>query len=277
MDAFEFFVLLGSCFAAWKFFTAWYPPILSSWPSGRGANEKAALLLLPVIAFVMVLGTLLTLASFDVVTDVFWVFFYVALGFAWLWPGVLAMNAFFDLSMRDDILGMNNRAAMPAFSGGFLALAILYAGANVGDGPGWWCVLFAGGLGLAAWVALAMGVNALTHVFERVTVGRDAACGVRLGSYLLASGILLGRASAGDWTSAGMTVVEFASGWPVLVVALFAVAGERLFIRLADDRDTPGSFMASSVILGALLIFLAVAGAVLTPLSTGGTVLWKPE
>jgi len=32
-------------------------------------------------------------------------------------------------------------------------------------------------------------------------VERDIGCGARIGGYLLGSGIILGRTSAGDWTS----------------------------------------------------------------------------
>jgi len=277
MDGFEVLIFIGSFFTVWKFFSQWYAPIFHAWPRERGQIKRTVLSALPMVSLFIILFTLTSVASFDVVNEPLWVIFYTVLGVAWLWLGVFIMNAVFDLSKNDDVLNMDNQAALLAYSGGFLGLTLIYAGANVGDGPGWWCVVFAGGIGLAAWVALALLVNVLTGIFERVTVERDTACGVRLGSYLLASGIILGRASAGDWTSASMTVVEFASGWPVLVIALFAIVGERIFTGVDNGHEKPGAYLPSSIILAVLLLFLAALSVALTPLATGGAVLWKPE
>lgn len=62
---------------------------------------------------------------------------------------------------------------------------------------------------MTAWFIVNQLMNIFTQVFERITVGRDLYCGIRYGAYLLASGLILGRASAGDWTSLYMTIVEF--------------------------------------------------------------------
>ena len=256
------------------FLLSWYKAILTSWPFGRGIVEKTVLAFLPVAAFLVIVATLLSVASFDVVNEPFWVFFYIVLGFAWLWIGTLMMSACLDLSWKDDILNMNNRAALFAFVGGFLGLTIIYAGANVGDGPGWWCVVFAGGLGVVAWVVLAWILNLGTHALERITVERDVACGIRFGCYLLASGIILGRASAGDWTSAAMTVIEFGSGWPALPLVVFAGIGERMLAGLGKEQDAVGGNVLGSVILGGLLIVFAVASIIITPLIQGGVSLW---
>ena len=229
MDEGEFIVFVVSGVLAAVFLMKWYKPIVLSWPAERGIAAKIVLGNLPVAALCIIVPTLLTMAASDVVNDPIFIVFYVALGVAWLYLGTFIMGIFFDLSWRDDILNLNNTAALFAFAGGFLGLAIIYAGANAGDGPGWWCVLEAGGLGLMAWVAVAVVVNLLTRVSERITVGRDVACGVRFGCFLLASGIILGWAASGDWTSSYMTVVEFGVGWPVLPLAAVAVMGEWAF------------------------------------------------
>lgn len=56
------------------------------------------------------------------------------------------ITCFFDLSWKDDILNGNNKSALAAFAGGFLGAAAIYAAANIGDGPGWWCFLLASGV-----------------------------------------------------------------------------------------------------------------------------------
>ena len=231
MDVGELGVFLLSGFLTVRFLMKWYAPIFFAWPAERGVLEKNVLGFLPIAALCVIVPTLLTLASFDVVDDPTFILFYIAFGFAWLYGGIYIMDALFDLSWRDDILGMNNKSALYAFAGGFLGLTAIYAGANVGDGPGWWCVLFAGGLGVVAWVALALLINFTTHVFERITVERNVASGVRFGCYLLASGIILGWASSGDWTSFSMTVIEFGIGWPAVPLAVIAMTCELLFLR----------------------------------------------
>ena len=262
MDGFELIVFALSGFLTLRFLFKWYHATLFSWPFGRGKSKKIVLGLLPVAAFFIIMSTLETWASFDVVDDSFWIFFYIVLGFAWLWLGVLAMGAFFDLSWQDDILSMNNKAALYAFGGGFLGLTVIYAGANIGDGPGWWCVVFAGGRGLVAWIALAWAVNLFTNMFERVTVERDVFAGLRFGAFLLASGIILGRASAGDWTSFSMTVVEFLDGWPMLPLTLFAVMGEQLFFK---ERDAENDHAILSTVWGTALVVIAVACVIWLP------------
>ena len=231
MDLSEIFVLLFSGFLAGKFLLNWYATLMLAWPGERGEWEKAVLALLPFLALLIIVTTLKTWASFDVVDSLLWISFYTVLGFAWLWLGVLSMSAFFDISWQDDMLNVNNKAALWAFSGGFLGLTVNYAGANVGDGPGWWCVVFTGGLSLALWIALGSLLNHFTDVFERITVEKNLPCGIRFGLFLLLNGILLGNASAGNWTSVQITLVEFAVAWPVLPLTLLAIVIERLCVK----------------------------------------------
>ena len=68
--------------------------------------------------------------------------------------GITAL-ALCDLSARDDVVERSNRAAIPAIAGGLLAITLCFAGGNIGDGPGWWVVMFCGVLStgtlLLAW------------------------------------------------------------------------------------------------------------------------------
>jgi hypothetical protein len=170
------------------------------------------------------------------------------------------MSCFFDLSWIDDVINLNNQAALPAIIGGFLGLTIIYSGANIGDGPGWWCVIFAGGMGLVSWLFLGAGICMADKVSERITVERDLGCGIRFGCYLLASGIILGRASGGDWTSFYMTVVEFYDvydRWPVLLLAAIEAVVERLYLIQAK-KSSGNDTVFSSLFWGAFYITFAV-------------------
>ena len=195
MDGSELAVFMISMALTFVYIAKWYYSIASAWPKEHGILGKAVLGFLPAVALVAMLSVLTTLASFDVVGSTFFITFYVFLGFPWLWLGELAMRSFFDISLADDILQMDNKSALLTFAGGFLGVTAIYSAANIGDGPGWWCVVFAGGLGFVAWVTLALAAGRLSHAFERVTVGRDVPCGIRFGCFLLACGIIIGRAS----------------------------------------------------------------------------------
>lgn len=267
MDGFELIIFLFSGYYSLKGTFSWYKKLAGIWHSEQNKIVKSVFGFLPILSFAIILYTLRVLASFDVVGDFIYLIFYILLGFAWVFIGLKLMFYFFDLSWIDDALDNNNKAAVFTITGAFLGLVLIYSGANVGDGPGWWCVIFAGGLGLISWIALGLIMNKYTRVFERVSVDRDIYCGIRFGAYLLAIGIILGRASAGDWTSFSMTIVEFLVGWPVLPLTLLAVLIERSYINNAKLRQgMNGDYLFSSIYWGIIYILLATACIVIFPL-----------
>ena len=137
MDGFEWIVLLLSGYWALRFLRKWYRALRDGWPGRRTKFARTVLEWLPAAALVIIAFVLTALASFDVVSDFQYILLYLALGFAWIAAGMQLLPYCLDLSWRDDALERNNRAALFAVSGGFLGFALIYAGANVGDGPGW--------------------------------------------------------------------------------------------------------------------------------------------
>lgn len=261
----EIIVFILCVWLSFRFARAWYPPILKAWPGERGVGLRICLALLPPIGFSLVYFILCYFASFDVVG--FYVLFYLLMGIGWFYVSDWAMRRFWDLSWRDDVIGNNNSAALFAYAGGFLALALIYGGANTGDGPGWWCVVFAGGLGTAALLLLGVLVHKVTGVIERITVERDIGAGIRFGSYLLGCGLILARASGGDWTSFSMTVVEFLDGWPALALTAVMLLVEGAF-RSRSNTDFDGrreSSISGSVFLGIVFVAIGAAAIVLLP------------
>jgi len=228
MDYSEIIVFVVSCVMLLVFLIRWYQPLIKAWPPEKNKPAKTILALLPAFFLLLILFVLKFLASFDVVDSAVYIVFYIVLGFAWMSISLSLMTFFFDLRAGDSVY-LNNKAALAAVTGEFFAAAFIYAGANVGDGPGWWCVIFAGSLGLAAWIILGLVIHLCTGIFERITVDRDAGCAVRFLVYLLASGAVLGYACSGDWTSFSMTVAEFAAGWPVLPLTAVFIIIEILF------------------------------------------------
>ena len=239
----------------------WISKLNSAWPKERMKTEKIVFTVLPIVSLVIIMVTLLFFASYDVVSSAFYISFYVFLGFTWICFSLGMMFFLFDISWIDDALNMDNEAALATIAGGYIGTTLIYAGANIGDGPGWWCVIFAGGMGLACWVVIAYLVNLPTKVFERITVGRDMPCGIRFGGFLLASGVILSRASAGDWTSFVATVVEFRDGWPVVVLALVAIVVERYYM----NKDKGRTEKSSAVLLAVTYVLVAIACVTFLP------------
>lgn len=256
----ELFVFVFSIYYSFKIFSSWYSAINNLWPRERSGLARVVLRLLPFLAFVGIVYVLVALASFDVVGSFIYILFYIFLGFAWIGLSIKFMHKFFDLSWWDDALERDNKAALVAFSGGFIGTTLIYAGANVGDGPGWWCVIFAGGLGITTFFILPLLINTWTSVFDQITVERNTSTGIRMGLYFIAMGILLSRAVAGDWTSFSATVVEFFDGWPVVILTLLALIMELVFkssgTKEVDDprRDLSGV----AVLVGVLYVALAL-------------------
>ena len=267
----EFLVFIVALVFSFEFLIKWYKPLLSNRPLNRNKSTRYILGLLPIGSLCVILFTLRMLASFDVVDSFIYISMYLVLGIAWLFLGVTLMSGVFDLSWLDDALNLNNKAALIAVVGGFLGLTIIYSGANIGNGPGWWCVVFTGGLGLGAWIVLGLVINSCTKTFERITVERDIGCGIRFGSYLLASGIILARACAGDWTSFYRTTVEFIDGWPVLVLAGILILVELYYIHRTKSNKTNKTIF-SSIFLGAAFIAMAIAIVYLLSLTSGNPI-----
>jgi hypothetical protein len=188
--------------------------------------------LVPLLGAAGVWVVLKTLASFDVREAPEYLTLYTLLGLAWMSFGG---GPWLGVSARDDVGERGNVAAFWLYAGAVLGCAACYAGANVGDGPGWWCVVWAGMLATAGWAGTFHLLHGVTGIVEHVTVDRDVASGVRAASFLLVSGVLWGRGGAGDWTSAFHTVLELRAAWPVALLFVKAVWVERL-VKPRPDR-----------------------------------------
>jgi uncharacterized membrane protein YjfL (UPF0719 family) len=227
----------------------------------RGARAGiGAIALALAVCAALVLVVLRTVASFDVIDAPIYQLMYVVLGLAWLRIAATTF-AFVGLSARDDVVERGNKAAIAAVVGGLLGVTLCYAGGNIGDGPGWWVVVFSAALAtgtlLVAWVVLAQ----LTPVVDTVTIDRDPAAGLRLGTFLTSCGLVLGRGVAGDWYSAMDTVLDFTAALPaVLAILLLAVIVERLARPTRERPHAP--FLALGVLPS--LVYLSIAAAALS-------------
>ncbi len=202
----------------------------------------------------IIVAVLMTAASFDVVGAAQYQIMYALLGMAWL-RCACELFPFAGVSFRDDVIERSNEAAAAAWTGALIGVACCYAGANIGDGPGWYvvvfCALLSTGTLITAWIALTR----FSPVADSVTIDRDGAAGLRLGAFLISCGVILGRATAGDWVSAESALADFLRFLPA-VIALIALA--TLFEQAA--RPTAQRPRPSLLLWGVLpsIMYLAI-------------------
>ena len=209
----------------------------------------------PLAAGGMLWLVLRTASAHDVRDDPTYLLLYLVLGAAWVgvWIRLLAMTG---ISRRDDVVERSNSSAALAVAGAMLGITLCYAGGNIGDGPGWWVVVFSAGLSTVAWFAAWMVLETVSGISDTVTVDRDPSGGLRLAGFLVACGLILGRGVAGDWVSSDATVRDFGlAAWPAIVLVVVAAIVERL------ARPTPESPRPALVPYGICPALLYIAGA----------------
>jgi uncharacterized membrane protein YjfL (UPF0719 family) len=165
----------------------------------------------------------------EVRTDFGSLLFLTVLGGVWLIIAVL-LFPWLGLSLRDDAMERRNRAALVALLGALVGVQLTFIGANIGEGPSYWNNLFCAALGTGALLGLWLLLELAARVSASVAEERDPASGLRLAAFLVAAGLILGRAVAGDWHSEAATVHDFVrDGWPATALWLLALITERLF------------------------------------------------
>ena len=214
-------------------------------------QERSLLLAVPLVCAAVLFWVLVRYAASDVRDAPVYLFLYMTLGAAWLGVGGSLVLPLFGLSARDDVIERGNQAAAFAISGALLGITLCFAGGNIGDGPGWWVVVFCALLSTGALFVLWTFLDRSTHLHDAVTIDRDPAAGLRLGGFFVGAGLILGRSVAGDWESAAGTLVDFLiAAWPVLVLWGAAVGVER---RLQTSPEAPDRTLVSAGLVPALL------------------------
>jgi hypothetical protein len=191
-----------------------------------------------VLCLVFIACALLSWGAREVRGDLIEVGRLTFLGLFWL-LAALALFSWLGLSMSDDFVERGNSAAGWAISSALLAVALTFAGGNFGEGPSCFENVFSAALGTGGLFGLWLVLELAARVSVSITEERDEASGLRLGGFLLASGLILGRAVAGDWHSVSETLHDFvADGWPALLLLAIAVVSE-WFLRPSRLRPFP--------------------------------------
>ena len=160
---------------------------------------------------------------------------------------------------RDDVVERRNQAALTATIGGLIAVTLCYAGGNVGNGPGWWVVVFSAVLSTGTLIMTWVALTNVTPVADAVIIDRDPAAGLRLAAFLVSCGIVLGRAVAGDWFSVAETVRDFMAFLPIVIgILIVAVIVERFAQPTPSRPHAP--LVALGVVPSLLYLIIAVVG-----------------
>ena len=154
------------------------------------------------------------------------VFVLTLLGALWL-TVMTKLFAWLGLSLRDDAVERKNHSALVALCGAILALGIIYAGANIGEGPSYTNNFFCDVIGTASFFLLWFFVELFGKVSRSIAEERDLATGMRMCGLLIAFGLIIGRSLAGDWHSKAATVQDFIrDAWPAALLLLLALIVE---------------------------------------------------
>ncbi|HJU66522.1 MAG TPA: hypothetical protein VJ596_12620 [Gemmatimonadaceae bacterium] len=224
----EVVVLLMSTMVALTTWGMWVRQPITFPARAELGRPTGVLRLAPLVSAIVLFVILKTLSSFDVQDSPIYLTFYMVMGAAWVGLAT-QLTPLAGVSRRDDVLERRNPAAAVALAGAILGITLSFAGGNIGDGPGWWVVVFSAAIATGTLYLTWLAHDNLTGVGDVVTVERDLAAGVRLAGFLVATGMILGRAVAGDWVSVPATLRDFVvAAWPVLVLLGVAVLVERM-------------------------------------------------
>lgn len=263
MSGDELLALVFSALAAVWGWSRWAPAWWRTHPRRR--------VVVPIVAWVgpwlcvaLLYFVLARWAAHDVRDSTLYTVFYLTMGVGWTGL-LLLLLPFFGLDWRDDVVERANPAAALAVTGALLGGMLAFAGGNIGDGPGWWVVVFSGGLATGALLLLWVLANAQSHVADLVTLDRDLAAGWRASGFFVGAGMVLGRAAAGDWHSALQTTLDFLKlGWPALVLCEATVV-MNVLARPTPHRPRPDPWLLGAgpallcVGLGLLVVWFAGA------------------
>jgi hypothetical protein len=237
----------------------WYMPLARVSTLGRATGVRMALAGVPVVCVVLLVVVLDKWADpVSVAGHPDYVTLFLVGGAAWLFATGVSCFPFLGISVRDDAVERGNTAAVVVACGAVVGITLAYAQSNIGTGPTIWTTLvpaFFATLGLfVTWIV----AEVIGGIAEAVTVDRDVASAIRLAALLVASGAILGRAMAGDWTDWRSTFVDFAAqGWPAIALAVASGVAHRA-LRPTPQRPRPA--VVPLGIIPAVILFVIAAG-----------------
>lgn len=232
-------VVFSSAFSV-IFWAWWYGAVLTakSSPVAGRAPARGLLLTIPLLAFIVLFLILQFWSASDVRDDGRYLTMYSLMGLAWC--GVASLiPAWLGISFRHDVLVRANHSASWVFSGWILGVMLTFAGANIGDGPGWWVVAFSALLSSGMLTLVFSVWEKLADSNDAITIDRDLPTGLRMFGLFIGCGAVFGVSAAGDWQSADATIRDFLlTAWPAIPIFLIALIFH-VFLRPTPENPRP--------------------------------------
>lgn len=215
------------------------------------------------VALLIALGVTLVLgAAREVREHGEYVLLFVALGAAWL-IGLSWAGGWLGLFARDDAVERNNLAAAIAVAGVLAGGMLVYACANLGEGDTMWTTIGPTFLGTTLILALWAAHQMLSGASDAIAIDRDVASGIRFAGMALSTGLIVGRAIAGDYASAVGTVRDLLlESWPAAPLAALAVV---IQTRLRPTVAQPRPNVVTRGLVPALALLALGLGVVFFP------------
>jgi len=251
----ETLVVVVSCLVSLTCWVWWYGSTLTSKSSlvtGR-TPARGLLLAIPLVAVASLIVILRLWSASDVREDGGYLTMYTLMGLAWC--GVASfVPVWLGISFRHDVLIRANHAASWVCSGWILAVMFSFAGANIGDGPGWWVVVFSSLLSTGMLTLVFFVWEKFAGSNDTITIDRDVPTGLRMFGLFIACGAVFGVSAAGDWQSADATVKDFfLTAWPAIPIFLVALILHG-FLRPTAENPRPAIFSAGVLPMLVLLL-----------------------
>lgn len=204
-ELFSLLVAIGFVLTTW---VQWIRSGIAIPAYHRPRGARTTLSVTSAVAVALLYFVLQRWASSDVRDSTLYTSYYMVMGAGFTGATLLLLGAM-GLSVRDDALERFNPAAGIALGGAILGCTAAFAGANIGDGPGWWVVVFSALLSNGALIAGWLVLDRLAETGEAITLDRDEATGWRAAGWFTGGGIIFGRAAAGNWSGAESAIFDF--------------------------------------------------------------------
>ncbi|MGF1575892.1 MAG: hypothetical protein ACFCU9_08110 [Cyanophyceae cyanobacterium] len=225
---------------------------------GSRVLDRLVLLLLPVGLGWMLTLVMRQLADIYVQTYVIYQVFYVVMGLTWAIGIAGILPWLMGIGQREDVLERRNSAALPALCGALIGGTFTFAGANIGDGPGWWVVVFCSLLSTGTWLALWLWGESRFGWRDAIVIDRDPATSWRLAGLLVGSGLILGGSVAGDWEGTTEAIASWL--WLGSLVIPLGVVAWMMEPRLQLSKgQSSRPALDCGILPGGLYVVLAMA------------------
>ena len=264
MDDDEILVLFASAVWAARAGLRWYIRLLAC-PSPiprHAVATRIAAGVWPLALLFALYETLIWGAAREVRTEGDYILLFLSLGAVWI-SGLSWASGWLGIHPLDDMIERKNVAAAIAVGGTVSGGMIVFAGANLGEGSTIWMTiepaLMATAFALALWGAHHM----LSGAADAITLDRDVASAIRFAGMTLGTGLIIGRAAAGDYVSADATARDlFVQGSPAFLLMGLNALIQR-WLRPTKELSRPPVF-TRGLLPGVVCLGLGTA-AVLWP------------